>query len=492
MDKKSAPNAALTGHSTGGNSPVAAPVLPGNSPVASPNAETNAGNGKRSIEWNARQVALATLTAISVVFVFLLLYRFYMVVFIFFVAVTLQIGLRPAIAWLEKRGIRRELAMILVFVLLVGVIGGFIWLAVPVLIDQANTVIAQLPTYYKNLHEYLLNAKSGVLHNLGTSLPNQLSLSSVANASSTSTDETVAVDTLTPAWQFVKSFSYGIFVTIIILLMAFYWTSEGDLITRRAILLAPQNRRDELRELLAEIENKVGAYFRGEAILCAIIGIASMIAFFAIGVPYAFGLGLLMGLCEAIPTFGPSIGAIPIILVTLSVDPTKALWALGAIACIQFLESHFIVPRVMDRSVGVNAVVTLLAIAGFGVLFGVGGAILAIPLAAILQILFNRLVLNEAITEEAPASSTIVADALDRNQFSVLRLEAQDLINDVRKQVRHEGGTMADPDAERAEDLLEAIVLDLDSLLTQKENAVEVAKQPAQQTDLVSQVEAIL
>lgn len=100
--------------------------------------------------------------------------------------------------------------------------------------------------------------------------------------------------------------------------------------------------------------------------------------------------------------------------------------------------------------------------------------------------------LNEAITEEAPASSPIVADALDRNQFSVLRLEAQDLINDVRKQVRHEGGTMADPDAERAEDLLEAIVLDLDSLLTQKENAVEVAKQPAQQTDLVSQVEAIL
>src|ERR671921_343986 len=77
-----------------------------NAVVATASAETNAGNGKRSIEWTARQIAMATLTALGVVFIFLLLYRFYMVVFIFFVAVTLQIGLRPAIAWLEKRGIR--------------------------------------------------------------------------------------------------------------------------------------------------------------------------------------------------------------------------------------------------------------------------------------------------------------------------------------------------------------------------------------------------
>ncbi len=454
-------------------------------------AETNAGNGRRSIEWTARQIALATLTALGVVFVFLLLYRFYMVVFIFFVAVTLQIGLRPAIAWLEKRGIRRELAMILVFAVLTGIVAGFIWLAAPVLIDQASTVIAQLPSYYTKLHAYLMNTRSEMLHTLGAALPTQLSLSSVANASSTSTVEADAVDRLTPAWQFMKSLSYGIFVTIIILMLAFYWTSEGDLITRRAILLAPQNRRDELRELLAEIETKVGAYFRGEAILCAIIAIAAIIAFFAIGVPYAFGLGLLMGLCEAIPTFGPSIGAIPVLLVTLSVDPAKAIWALGAIATIQFLESHFIVPRVMDRSVGVNAVVTLLAIAGFGLLFGVGGAILAIPLAAILQILFNRLVLNEPLSEEAP-TPTIVADMLDRNRFSVLRLEAQDLINDVRKQVRHEEEAMPDPDAERAEDLLEALVLDLDSLLTQKENAVEAAKQPANQAGILHQVEGSL
>jgi len=176
-----------------------------------------------------------------------------------------------------------------------------------------------------------------------------------------------------------------------------------------------------------------------------------------------------MGLFEAIPTFGPSLAAVPVILVTLTTDPPKAIWALGAIAVIQFLESHFIVPRVMDRSVGVNAVVTLLAIAGFGVLFGVIGAILAIPLAAILQILFKRLVFNEPVTEDKPVPAA-TAEELERNRMSALRLEAQELVKDVRKQVRSEGETLIDPNAERAEDLIEAIALDLDSLLTKLEN----------------------
>ncbi|MFN8489380.1 MAG: AI-2E family transporter [Caldilineaceae bacterium] len=417
-----------------------------------------------TLQWTARRIALATFTALGVACIFLLLYRFYMVVFIFFVAITLQIALRPAVAWLERRGIRQDLAIMLVYALLLVGIGGFIWLGVPLLINQISTVLQHLPEYYQNLRQYLLKNPSQLLHTLAASLPAQLSLSSVAASANSSTS-----DPITPAWTFIKTFNYAIFVFIVVLMLAFYWTLEGELITRRALLLAPLNQRDELRALLTEMETKVGAYFRGEAILCGIVGLLSMIAFFSIGIPYAFGLGVLMGLFEAIPTFGPSLAAIPVILVTLTTDPPKAIWALGAICVIQFLESHFIVPRVMDRSVGVNAVVTLLAIAGFGVLFGVIGAILAIPLAAILQILFKRLVFNEPVTEDKP-TPTVTAEELERNRMSALRLEAQELVQDVRKQVRNEDETLADPNAERAEDLLEAIALDLDSLLTKLEN----------------------
>jgi predicted PurR-regulated permease PerM len=419
-----------------------------------------------TIQWTARRIALATLTALSVVFIFLLLYRFYTIVFIFFVAFTLQIALRPAVAWLQRRGIRQDIALILVFTLLLVIVGGSIWLAAPLLSGQVSAILQQLPKYYQNLRSYLLSSSSQLLHTLASFLPAQFSLSSV-----TPTADAAVADPITPAWQLVKTFSYSIFVTIGVLMLAFYWTVEGELITRRSLLLAPIDQRDELRDLLNEMETKIGAYFRGEAILCAIVGVLSAIAFFIIGVPYALGLGIVMGLFEAIPTFGPSLAAVPVILLTLTTDPTKAIWALGAIAIIQFMESHFIVPRVMDRSVGVNAVVTLLAIASFGVLFGVGGAILAIPLAAILQIFFNRLVLNQPVTEEA-APPVVVAQNLERNSASVLRLETQALVQDVRKEVRMDDEVTVDPNAERAEDLIEAIAVDLDSLLKKIEDAV--------------------
>lgn len=431
--------------------------------TAEANAAPNA-NKMVTIHWTARHIVMATVTALGVAFAFLLLYRFYMIVFIFFVAFTLQIALRPAVAWLQKRGFRQDIAAILVFALLLLLIGGFIWLGAPLLMSQINTVIQQLPSYYQNLRTYLLDTPSQLAHALGTLLPAKFSLASV-----TQSTDTTAVDTITPAWDFTKTFIYSLFVGVVIIMLAFYWMLEGELITRRTLLLTPLDQRDELREFLNELETKMGAYFRGEAILCAIVGTLSATAFFIIGVPYALGLGVLMGLFEAIPTFGPSLAAVPVILLTLTTAPTRAVWALAAIAIIQFLESHFIVPRVMDRSVGVNAVVTLLAIASFGVLFGLGGAILAIPLAAILQILFNRLVLNQPITEEAPPPMT-TAQNLERNRASVLRLEAQALIQDVRKEVRTDDKLIVDPNTERAEDLLEAIALDLDSLLKKMED----------------------
>ena len=95
----------------------------------------------------------------------------------------------------------------------------------------------------------------------------------------------------------------------------------------------------------------------------------------------------LAGLMEIVPLVGPALGAIPALLVAASTDPTKVIWVLGAYILIQFAESHFLVPRVMDRTVGVNPVASLLAFVAFGAIFGFAGAILAVPLAAVVQLI---------------------------------------------------------------------------------------------------------
>ncbi|MDQ3247946.1 MAG: AI-2E family transporter [Chloroflexota bacterium] len=418
-------------------------------------------------EWTPQRVAMATLTALGVAFIFYLLYQFYMVVFIFFVAITLQIALRPVVDWLQRRGVRPEISLALIYLLLLGSIGGLLWLAAPLLIEQATAIWQQIPEYYHAVRNTLFSSSNRLLRALAVTLPLQPTFLNLTPA----TTESSSLGAVAPIWQTVRTAGYFFFLTLAILLLSFYWMLEGELIKRRAVLVAPMNRRDELRELLTEVEIKVGAYFRGQLILCVIIGVASIAIYFLIGLPYALGLGLIMGFFEFIPIIGPTLGAVPALLVALTMAPDTLVWVLVAVLAIQMLENNLLVPRIMDQSVGVNAILSLLGISAFGLLFGIGGAILAIPLAAILQILLSRILFNAPISEEAPPSPAVIANALDRNQASVLRFATQDLVQDVRKQVRATKDEVADPDAERAEDLLEAIALDLDGLLSKVEDA---------------------
>ena len=122
-----------------------------------------------------------------------------------------------------------------------------------------------------------------------------------------------------------------------------------------------------------------------------------------IGLPSPLVLGLLAGVFEAVPVVGPILGAVLPVLLALSVDPSKVIWVVVATIVIQQAEGHLLVPRVMDKAVGVSPIVTILAILAFSTLFGLPGAVLAIPLAALIQILLNYAVLQRETAHAATA-----------------------------------------------------------------------------------------
>jgi len=420
--------------------------------------------------WTAKRVAWATLVALGVGIAFLLLYRFYMVIFLFFVAVTLQVAMKPVVERLRKWGIRPQIGIGLIYLLLIGALLLFAWLAVPILIEQIRTVSQQLPTAYTEWRLSLLGAGNRFIRAFATALPSQLSFADVGGSAGAGVDEST-LTAMMPLWQSLKTTSYAIFLFAAILMLAYYWTVEGDIVTRRLLLLVKADQREQWRTVLEEMERKIGSYFRGQAILCTIMATVSTLIYLAIGLPYALGLGLIMGLLDAIPMIGPIIGAIPAILVAMTLEPNKALWVVGAITVVQQLEGNFLIPRIMDSSVGINAVVTILAVAAFSLLFGIGGAILAIPLAAVLQILFNRFVLNIPIDEEVATSAT-TADIAGRSEVSSLRIQTQDLVSDIHSYARAgEAAAPISPEDEQIEDLLETIASDLDGLLSTVERA---------------------
>jgi len=412
-----------------------------------------------------RSVMMATLIAVGIGLAFLLLYRFYMIVFLFFVAFSLATALKPIVGWLQKRNVPLLLGILPFYGVLLGLFVGVLWFIGPTLVAQLTSVANDLPGYYNDLRLYLLNSPNDLLQAAGGGLPLELTLPAGQMPVTT-------VDTSDPIrliGQAVGNLGSAIFMFIAVLLLAYYWLVEGDMLIRRVVLRFHLEQREEIRALIAEIEVKIGSYFRGQLLLCLIIGVFSLVAFVLIGVPNALMLSLISGLTEAVPVLGPTIGAVPAILMTLSTAPEKSLWVILALVLIQGLENNFLVPRIMDKSVGVNPLITILSIAAFGLLFGIVGAILAIPLAAILQILITRLLFSKPTTEEVSTPANRGSQQT-RSRVAVLRLSAQELAQDVRKQGRNNGQHQVhDNQIEQAEDMIETVASNLETYLVQQE-----------------------
>jgi predicted PurR-regulated permease PerM len=225
------------------------------------------------------------------------------------------------------------------------------------------------------------------------------------------------------------------------------------------MLLVPTGQRERIRDLVSAMETKVGAFVVGQGILCLVIGSLALVAYLLIGLPYPLVLALVAGVMEAVPMVGPLLGAIPAAIIALSIAPSKLVWVIVATIIIQQVENSLLVPRIMRKAVGVNPFVSLLALFAFSSLLGIAGALMAIPIAAILQLLLERYVFDPGAME--PEAST------GRDSTSRLRYEAQDLVQDLSKQARLKkgGSDQRVKQTDQIMDEIEALASDLDLLL---------------------------
>jgi predicted PurR-regulated permease PerM len=252
-----------------------------------------------------------------------------------------------------------------------------------------------------------------------------------------------------------------IFGGIVLLLMAFHWTLDGPRIIQSLLPLVPTGQRESIGELISAMETKVGFYIAGQAVLCLVIGVMALVAYLLIGLPNVLVLALLAGVMEAIPLVGPLLGIIPAGLVALSIGPARLVWVILATLVIHQLENYFLAPRIMRKAVGVNPFVSLLAFFAFGSLLGLGGMVVAIPMAAIIQLLLDRFVFHKG-TLESEASP-------GRDLASRLRYEAQELAQGLQRQARNKkgGSTLQIKQVDQVLDEIETITTDLDALLAQ-------------------------
>jgi len=398
----------------------------------------------------------ATLVLVFVALSFWLLYRFNQVVFILFIAIVMGTVIRPVVTWLHRRGLPRIAGVILVYLLLLALLISFVLLLFPLIVEQGTTIAAAVPGYYQSLREWMVNYPNQLIVRLSEFLP--------ATLPGLEPIQQTGQQMLASAGQalgYVASAAKVIFMAMVILLLAFHWTLDGPRTIQSLLLLVPKGQRESISELISAMETKVGFYIAGQGVLCLAIGIMALVAYLIIGLPNALVLALVAGVLEAVPMIGPLLGAIPAAVIALSIAPSKLVWVIVATLVIQQMENSLLVPRVMHKAVGVNPFVSLLALFAFSSLFGIAGALMAIPMAAIIQLLLDRFVFGPGAVEPEVSAG--------RDYASRLRYEAQDLAQDLRKQARLKkgGSDLRIKQTDQVMDEIEAITTDLDSLLAQ-------------------------
>ena len=298
----------------------------------------------------------------------------------------------------------------------------------------------------------LQQSPSYLVHRLAAELPTSLALSPPPATGAGS-----QLDALLGNLSYLGLMGDGLVIVVAVMLLAFYWTLDRDRLVRWLLLFLPAGQRDQVRDLFLASERKIGGYLRGVALLSLMVGVLAFGAYVLIGLPFALLLATMAGLFEAVPVIGPALGAIPALIIALSVDPRLIVWVVVVHTAIQLLENYVLAPRVMRHTVGVNPVVTLLSLLAFGSLFGLPGALMAIPIAAVVQLVLDRLVLGpETTMAKAPAG---------RDNLSVLRLDAQELVRDVRNRWRKQAEDLPAEGAAGIEETVEALAADLDALL---------------------------
>lgn len=410
------------------------------------------------------QAAVATVIVLGLGAAFWMTWRFRFVLFALVTAIFLHIAMKPAVDALFRRGVRRALGVFAVYLLVLAALVGLLVTIVPMLAQQAGAFAAELPDYYRLARNFMLQSEIDLLPRLARLLPPAWDMASLQNILRLSTQSGAAAPS---PWLLVGRVGQGIFYTIAVFAMALYLTLDRDRILYNLLLRLPIAQREPVEEFVVEVETKVGAFIRGQLILCGVIGALSLVAYLIIGLPYAVALGALAFVFEAIPLVGPLLAAVAAGIVAATVSPSALLWTLVASTIIQMAENNVLVPRIMDKTVGVNAIVSILAITAFTLVFGILGALLAIPLAAVIQIFIDRYLFttgSQAADVEA-AMPAALEEGGTRGEIDVLRLEAAELAQDVRKQQRT-SDTGATSQIDALEDLIELTANDLVALLS--------------------------
>ncbi|PIY72525.1 hypothetical protein COY87_00475 [Candidatus Roizmanbacteria bacterium CG_4_10_14_0_8_um_filter_33_9] len=319
------------------------------------------------------RVEVSAKTIIFTVFFILLLFLFWVVrdlLFSLFIAFIIMSAVKPPVAYFEKKGIPRKLTTFLVFVFLFVFFGFLLSWIIPPLSQEVSLFVKYAPLMFRHINSPILSL---------------LNLQSLTQYIPGVTNQALTI---------IKSIVSNAMFLVGTVFFSFYFTAEKDVVEKIVIRFFNETKTRRVVTLFDRIEKRMSAWLWGELLLMTVIGCMTFVGLNLIGVRYALPLAIIAGLLEVIPNLGPVLSTIPAFFIAITQSYFLGFSTIALYFIVQQLENNLIVPYIMRKAVGINPIVTLIALIVGGRVGGILGILLAIPLTLFFESIVSEVANN--------------------------------------------------------------------------------------------------
>ncbi|WLD92193.1 AI-2E family transporter [Alkalihalobacillus sp. AL-G] len=298
----------------------------------------------------------------------------------FLIAVFITYLLHPIVEGLHRRGLPRSLAVLIIYIAFFVGVGLIVVKSVPYLVTQLKDLGEQLPVLSETYQHWISEFYEHTDHlpeTVHTEFENMLG--SVEN---------YIHSLILAIINGLKSFWSHLFTWVVIPFLVFYMLKDIELIYKLIWGMTPKKWREPGKKLVTDIDKSLGSYIRGQLTVALILSILAIISFWLAGVPYPVILGIIIGITDFIPYFGPILGAVPVALIAATVSINTLLIVIGILVLLQFVEGNILGPLIVGKNLHIHPIGIIFALLVGGEIGGIVGLIVAVPLFAVGKVMF--------------------------------------------------------------------------------------------------------
>lgn len=320
----------------------------------------------------------------------------------------------PIVNYLERKGVKRQFGVIIVYISVILIFGILIVSVIPKTINEISNLLTSLPAMVDTLIREVNNFVSNVFAKFNIELPENLInvyketnpkvngnvetpqiVSDILNSIRATINDVItkAQGSLMGSLSNVLSKLYGFltsaFRLVLIIIFSFYFSVDKDRFMHRVKKAIPNKYRDDISYLTSNIDTALQQFIRGRMLMAIFVGLLTMAYLLVLRVDFAIIIGLITCVADIIPYIGPFLGCAPAVLFAFMDSPMKALWVLILFVIVQWVENNILAPKLIGDSTGLNPLVILISIIIGGGIFGVWGMVISVPLTSIIFILVD-------------------------------------------------------------------------------------------------------